>query len=154
MKKLVLLLTLVTSAVAFGGVININLVSSTLTGSSGSLLTFSGALVNTTSTTQNLNNANIGALPAAFASGEDVTPFYNNAPLFLTANQTTASLALFSVTIPAGVAQGLYAGSFTIFGGPTVNDQTVLGSAAFNVQVVPEPATWALMFTALAVFAL
>ena len=151
MKIFALLVAALVSSTAFGSTITINLVNSTLSGVGGATLTFSGSLTNTTSVTENLNIpvVNVSSVPPF---SHDETPFFNNAPFFLTANQTTASFALFTVTIPTSLALGVYNGAFTILGGPGANDQAVIGTTTFSVQVVPEPATWGLMFAALAAF--
>ena len=133
-------------AAVFGDIITINMVNSTLSGGPGAVLTFSGSLLNTTSAVQFLNNAQISGLLPSFTG--NVTPFFTNTPPSLTANQSTANLGLFSITVPAATAQGPYGGTFSIFGGPGSKDQTLIGSAAFTVQVVPEPGTWGLMLTA------
>ena len=147
MKNAVLTMMVVLPMVAFGATININLMNSTLTGGSGVVLTFSGSLANTTGIVQNLNGAQISGLLPSFNG--NVTPFFINAPLFLTANQTTSNFGLFSVAIPSGIALGPYSGTFSILGGPNINDQALIGSTGFTVQVLaPEPETWGLMLTA------
>lgn len=151
MKKTLQVMIMVLSATAFGGTVNINLANSTLAGGAGSVLTFSGTLVNTTSTVAFLNGANLSGLVAGF-SGSTV-PFFQNAPLSLAANQTSAMIALFSVTIPSVIATGPYSGTFSIFGGPGANDQALLSSAVFTVQAVPEPGTLGLVLTAAAALA-
>lgn len=133
-------------AAAFGGTININLVVNLELGPPGSTLTFTGSLVNTTGIKQYLNDAQISGLTPSFIG--DVTPFFNNAPLFLTANQSTSNIDLYTIQLPA-VAPGAYFGVFSIFGGPGSNDQTLFGSSTFevDVQTVPEPGTLALLMT-------
>jgi len=134
------------SSAAFASAITVTLDSTTLSGLPGAVVTFTGTLANTTGVTENLNNANLSGLLPSFTG--DVTPFFNNAPLFLTANQSTASIGLFTVTIPNVIAPGPYTGFFSVFGGPGVNDQTLLGSSpTFTVNVTstapgtPEPAS-------------
>ena len=79
----------------------------------------------------------------------DCTPFLVNAPLFLNPNEVTSSFDMFTVTIqtPFGAPFTSYPGVFDVLGsvegpnGPLSDGSTVLGSADFSVQVVPEPAT-------------
>jgi len=78
----------------------------------------------------------------------------SNPPL---SNGATLPFHFFTVTIPDGFADGIYAGTLDIQGGATTDDLGVLGSGSFTVQVVPaevsgvpEPGSCLLMGTALA----
>ena len=122
--------------------------SPTLTGAPGDVLQFSGTLTNTTGADLYLN-ADSFTLAGFDPSAIDDSPFFTNAPLFLSAGASTGDIGLFNITIPSVFATNSYVGSFEILGGATANDQTIIGSVDFTVQVqpagVPEPSASSLM---------
>jgi hypothetical protein len=79
--------------------------------------------------------------------------FNDNAPLFLLPGDSSGDFELFTVTIPLGTPVGLYAGYVQIKGGGGSSDDYVLGSADFDINVVPEPSSYLLFGTGLAVLA-
>ena len=150
-----LLLILIT-ALALGTLgratqLTVSLSSPTLAGAPGSVLDFTGVLTNTTGADLFLNADSFNL--ASFApSAIDDTPFFTNAPLFLSAGASTGTIDLFTVTIPNGFTPGNYAGFFQVIGGATSNDQALIGGASFTVTVqpaasgVPEPSSFTLVF--------
>jgi hypothetical protein len=78
----------------------------------------------------------------------DDTPYLLNFPFYLNPGGTFSD-TLFDVIIPANISVGIYAGSFEILGGATDNDQLVLGSANFDINVTPEPSSLFLLGTGL-----
>ncbi|MGJ5817548.1 PEP-CTERM sorting domain-containing protein [Paludibaculum fermentans] len=122
---------------------------SLLTGSQGVTLTFQGALGTTTSDLPYdayLNSLSIslaGPLDWSF----DSTPFMANAPLQLASGAATGPFDFFSVTVPLGLAPGLYDGAVSVLGGTDPDSEVILGVSGFQVQVeeapapVPEPAS-------------
>jgi len=122
-----------------------------LIGSPGSVLSFSGTLTNTTDADVFLNadNFNLSGLPPGTI---DDSPFFANTPSgFLDPLASTGPIELFDITVPNPFASGSYDGTFQILGGPTADDQTIIGSADFTVQVssVPEPSSLTYLLSAL-----
>lgn len=77
----------------------------------------------------------------------DDTPFFINAPLFLAPAQVYTGV-LFTVTVNKAAPIGTYSGVFTILGGDQVDPgalNQISNSAAFAVNVVPEPASLLLL---------
>lgn len=140
------------SGICYADMVNINLASDLLSGSLGSDLTFSGALLNTTGSTVFLNSAGINLAGAFTPADEDTGPFFANAPLSLAAGGSTSVIDLFTIDIPSPFISGQYSGTFTILGGADGNAQDILGSTDFTVQVtgstVPEPNPRSLLIAA------
>jgi hypothetical protein len=57
--------------------------------------------------------------------------------------------ALFTITLPSGLAQGLYTGSFEILGGADGSAFDTLATTGFQVSPTPEPGTMLLLATGL-----
>jgi hypothetical protein len=152
MKLAALILALGLSQAAFGTTLFVTLDSTTLSGTPGSTVTFSGSLTNTTNVEQFLVSADFSGLGPGFTV--DTAPFLNNSPLSLLANQTTASFDMFTVMIPIGANPGPFVGTFTILGGPNDGDQTILNTGTeVTVNVItdtPEPASAMLSLVGLA----
>src|SRR5579884_1777 len=108
----------VASALLHADPVTISLDNSTLSGTPGALLSFSGTLTNTTASPVFLNGADFSIANPDLTS--DATPFLLNAPASLNASQTTASMELFDIGIPNPFPSGPgnYSGFFDIFGGP------------------------------------
>jgi hypothetical protein len=131
--------------------VGIILSQSTLTGAAGTTLTFDATLTNLSGGTIYLNGDSFTTVSPSLTVSDN--PFLTNAPLSLAAGATSATFAMFTVIIPPGLAPGIYSlNDFTIIGGLSGTDFTVLGSTTFTVDVVspvPEPATLALVGTGL-----
>jgi hypothetical protein len=143
LKKLVNLLAVAGVLVcgnAFANSLTLTLVSSTITTTPGSTVTFQATGTNTTGSTLFLNGDLPGSLdpPLTF----DDSPFILLWPLSLDAGMSFGPADLFNITVPISAAAGTYNGSIEITGGPGTTDEDVIGSATFSVNVpVPEPAT-------------
>jgi hypothetical protein len=74
----------------------------------------------------------------------DDSPFLLNFPLSLNPGE------LFTVTLPASIAQGVYTGFFEIQGGSDPSSQDILGTVSYSIGVTPEPSTWLLLSTGVA----
>jgi hypothetical protein len=106
----------------------------------GQTLTFNGSLTNTGASTAFLNGDSFTLSGTGFTL--DDSPFFDGAPLFLTAGQVYAG-PLFEVAIAlnAPIPQ-IGKGTFTIVGGPTDLSQNNLATQNFSVVIgAPEPAT-------------
>ena len=123
-------------------------------GTVGSVLTFMGSLTNVAAPTVMITGSNFNGLPG-FLTFDD-TPFVIN---FLgkniTGGSTLGPLALFTVTIEAGAAPGVYEGVFSVlfdsdngFGQET-NFQTFSITVQPETQI-PEPMTVLLLGSGLA----
>ena len=82
----------------------------------------------------------------------DATDFFVNFPLFLNGSDSVTA-ALFAITLPGGIAPGKYTSQISVLGGVDGNDQTLLASSTFEIDVpgtvpaVPAPGTWVLLVT-------
>lgn len=127
------------------------------TGSPGGQLVFNATVTNNSAVTQNLNGDSFTLVsPFTKASFND-SAFLNIWPLSLAPTGQTGSTysgALFTVTIPNAAPTGTYQMSFNLLGGPGVNDQNLLSTANFQVNVVPEPATIGMMVLGVGAIAL
>lgn len=123
----------------------------------GTVVTFTGTIVNTTGFDYDLNSVsgNIDDLTLTM----DTSPFFL-LPLSIAANQTLTGVDLFILTIPDPFANlgTLLNGNYTILGG--ISDpgaQDIIGATDFTVTVnspeVPEPSTYATALTALGLLA-
>jgi hypothetical protein len=92
-------------------------------------------------------NSDLFSLAGSFAVNDD--GFFNNFPLSLAPGGTFTG-DLFTVTVPANTLAGLYAGSFTLLGGPNGGSSNVLGTANFSINAVPEPSSMILLVTGVA----
>lgn len=120
-------------------------INNTATGFSGDVLTFQGTLTNLGAPAVFLNSLSF-TFPAGFAVND--APFFA-LPAMLTPGQSTGLATIFTVTI-GNVAQGIYLGSITILGGQGPNALNSLVTRDFQIAVVPEPGTLALVGGALA----
>lgn len=134
---------LLSSAMAFASPLTLTLQNAALGGGPGETLTFVATATNTTAQTENLNSDSF-TLQSPLTIDDSL--YFSLWPLALNGSQTFGPQSLFRIVIPLSTPLGLYNGSFDILGGPGVNDQTVLATTAFQVNVVsgtttPEPAT-------------
>ena len=132
-----------------------NLTPSALTTSPGGTVEFTGTLTNTGSTDVFLNGDSAGGLPPILTL--DDSPFFGNAPLFLTGTGGFYSGPFFDVMVVPAALPGIYSGgSFTIQGGADSNTFDGLASQNFQVTVtspssIPEPGSFVLVATAFAI---
>ena len=147
-KRLIVGLTLFTCSSLRAGTINVTLVSSTLTGTPGDVITFQGSLNNNSGTDMFINGAGI-SLAGFGPADSDITGFILNATGLLSNGSSLGPVGLFTVTIPAQFSTGQYAGILSIQGGPTPNDDLLQGTTGFQVNVssVPEPSSFSLSAT-------
>jgi hypothetical protein len=129
------------SAMCRADTITLDLMPPLLSGSQGSIISFSGVLSNTSAASVFLNSAGINLSGGFAATDLDTGPFFANAPLFLIAGDLTPTIDFFSISIPSTFAGGTYQGTFTVLGGADESALDVVGSADFTLEVsaVPEP---------------
>jgi PEP-CTERM motif-containing protein len=112
----------------------------------GDVIAFDATVTNTSSATENLNGDNFSVDSTDLTV--DDSPFDDTSvwPLTLGAGDSVSGL-LFYVDIDPDAALGLDTGTFEILGGHySTNEQFVIGSADFNVNVTPEPSSlWLLL---------
>jgi hypothetical protein len=117
-----------------------------LTGTPGDTLTFSGTITNTGPTEVFLNGDIYNLTNVALALDDSL--FLSNFPVLLASGEI-ASGEMFTVFIGPGAVSGIYAGSFTIQGGPTDTSLNDLATQSFSVGIAgaaaPEPASVSLL---------
>ena len=116
---------------------------------SGPVFAFYGTITNTGVSTVYLNGDSFPVLDAALTY-DDSDYFDINAPLSLAPSGTSGDIELLTITVADGTPYGIYAGTYSIFGGADSNAQDVLASENFNIQVTPEPSSLLLLVTGLA----
>jgi PEP-CTERM motif len=150
------ILALVAGATAQAASISVSYDFPTLTARPGQTVTFRGTVTNLEAVVVDLNGCSVN-MPGAFTT-DNCGLFFTNAPLSLNPHETSFEFDMFTVTPnqPYSGPFGLQpAGIFTVIGaleGPGgTSPDTNLGSANFQVSVVPEPGTAALLLLALGV---
>jgi hypothetical protein len=116
----------------------------------GDTIAFDATVTNTSSATENLNGDQF-VFSSSDLTGDD-SPFDNTSvwPLTLGAGDSVSGL-LFNVDISPDAALGLDTGTFDILGGHySTNEQFVIGSADFTVNVTPEPSSLWLLLSGMA----
>lgn len=154
--SLIMVGCLLTGTVAKAGTLSLNLVTPYQSGDPGQTLTFDVNITNNSSDTVFLNTDFYYVdSPLALDDGQlDNTGFWTNAPLLLGTGDSSGDFELFTVTIPLGTPAGLYTGFFAIYGddgGSSVD--SLLGTAYFDINVLPEPSSLVLFVSGLAVLA-
>jgi hypothetical protein len=125
-------------------IVEVTLDSPTISASPGETVYFTGVITNLLNGTVDLNGLSLNIAGALIG---DSSPFFANAPFFLTANSSSADFVIFDVSIPAPYtgSAGPQTGNIEILGGvegPAGYDPTtanILGQAGFTVNVAPEP---------------
>jgi len=125
----------------------------TQTGAPGATLQYFGTMTNV-STTDTIFLNSIASTSASSDLSIDVSPFFVNAPLFLSPGDVTSLFEIFDVTIDPAAPDGLLPGStVSIQGGADSGTFDDLADVNFDVQVsspttsTPEPSTGVLMLT-------
>jgi hypothetical protein len=148
---LVLSVTSLLSAKANADTLTITLVSPVQTAAPGATLSFF-ATVLAPSTNAGTLFLNVADYTTNGGMALDPTPFFENYPFTLDPGASASGL-LFTLTVPADEAVGIYLGSFRILGGSTGFSGENLGGANFEVDVpasaVPEPGSILLLMTGL-----
>ena len=115
------------------------------------VVAFDGTITNISGVTEYLNGDNTYVdSPLVF----DDSPFIIDAPLTLGPGGSYTGL-LFNIDIPEWTPEVLYTGDFQILGGPDNSSELnpMESPVDFDVQVTPEPTSFLLLLTGLAVFA-
>ena len=130
--------------------ISVALDFATLTAAPGQTVVFQGTLTNPGAVTVDLNSCGVNP-PANLSSDCGAGLFFDNAPLSLDPVQVSGPYPLFSVTVDPNYSGpfGLVQGFFDVFGGISGDADVTLSHTAFQVDVVPEPGTAALLALAL-----
>jgi hypothetical protein len=161
MKKKILSLSPLMLAVsllvapALADTINLTLTDPVQTGSSSSTLTFDATVSAplTNGAAIFLNSDSFGVNIAG--STIDDSGFLFNFPFSLDPGDQSTG-ALFTVALPSNLPPGVYNGFFEIFGGSSGSAKNSLATVDFQINAgspVPEPATWLLLATGLALLA-
>ena len=156
-----LLLTISSALPVHAGAITVNFTFADQSGSVGDTLTYAGTLDYSGSEPAYINGAGLNLESfdgSAYGLTDEFFQFILNAPLNPPLSDgASLPFDFFTVAIPPGFADGTYAGTLDILGGPTTDDTDLLGSGSFTVQVVPaevggvpEPGSCLLLGTALA----
>jgi hypothetical protein len=96
----------------------------------------------------NADNLN---LPGPFVVNDE---FFTNAPLSLGPGESSGVIELFRFDVNPGAAPGLYTGTYELLGGIGTNNQfnfDPVDTASFQVEVAPEPSTFAILGSALVI---
>ena len=149
------ILALAAGATAQAASISVSYDFPTLSARPGQTVTFRGTVTNLESVVVDLNGCSVN-LTGAFTT-DNCALFFFNAPLSLNPHETSFEFDMFTVTpnLPYSGSFGAQAGIFTVIGGLEgpggVSPDTNLGVSTFQVTVVPEPGTAALLLLALGV---
>jgi hypothetical protein len=116
----------------------------------GTLYTFDATVTNTGVSTVYLNgDFFLGDFPPLTYDDSG----FNNFPLYLNPGDSFTG-ELFTVTTPPyGPGSNYYTGSFEFLGGSDVYAQDTLATANFDIDVIPEPSSFVLLLTGMAVLA-
>lgn len=141
----------------FASDITINLDAAFQLAQPGEIIAFTGTIVNNDPAIVDLNFIEVD-LGAGFSVDE--SPFFSGPPTVGASTglplTETIDFEMFDVTVGSDVPIASNTGTVTILGGAEgpggydPSTQEVLGSATFQIVVAPEPATFAIAFTAIA----
>ena len=155
-----LLLAISSTLPVHAGVITVNFTFADQPGSVGDTLTFGGSLDYSGSEPAYINGASLNLESfdeVAYGLTGEFFDYILNPPSNPLSDGDSVAFHFFTVTIPPGFADGIYAGTLDILGGTTTDATDLLGSGSFTVQVVepevsgvPEPGSYLLLGTALA----
>jgi len=150
-----MLAVLLLVAPACADTLNLTLTNPTQTGTPNATLTFdasaSAPFSNSGALFLNGDNFNLSLAGATI----DDSGFLLNFPLSLLPGEGFA-VTLFTVSLPSVIAPGTYNGFFAILGGSDPGAQNTLATVNFQINApapVPEPGTWLLLATGLAILA-
>lgn len=124
--------------------LTVNLVQSDLTGAPGTTVDFFATILNPSFTDTVYLNGDSSST-SSFLLTLDDTPFFINAPLFLTPGESSGPFELFDIIFDPSTPSATYSGNvFSILGGPdggTFSDFTDLADVPFSVTVATPTAT-------------
>jgi hypothetical protein len=128
----------------------IDLDQSLLTGLPGDTLVFTGTISNTGGSTIYFNSFTLNLSGSSFLPDGDGPFLSASFPASLDAGNASGDIELFQVTIlsPFTDGLGIFDGAYTLLGGDDGAAQNSLAVAPYQVQVVPEPGTGALVVIA------
>ncbi len=120
----------------------------------GSTVTFKATISNGEGYELFLNNSAVNIVGSSFTYN-DLFAFL---PISIGDGLSSGPVDLVEVTLsmPLLDPPGIYAGTYTLLGGPDFFTQNVLATGDFTITIgdVPEPGTWVLLASAVPVFAL
>ncbi|HEY1497917.1 MAG TPA: PEP-CTERM sorting domain-containing protein [Candidatus Solibacter sp.] len=146
------ILAVLPGAAVHAASVSVTLDFATLTAAPGQTVIFQGTLTNPGAITVDLNSCGVNP-PAGLTGDCGAGLFFDNAPLSLGPGEVSGPYPLFSVTVDPnyGGPFGQVLGFFDVFGGLTSDADDTLAHTPFQVDVVPEPGTAALLALALPV---
>lgn len=138
------------AAPALADTLNLSLTSPAQGGAPGDTLSFYATVATPSSNSNtiylNSDSFNLSAPGATLGDSGFLFTF----PLSLDPNNSFTG-ELFTVTLPAGLAQGAYSGYFEVLGGSDPSALNPLATVDFQIDSpVPEPASWLLLATGVA----
>jgi hypothetical protein len=122
----------------------------------GSSVTYFGSLSNEGAPGRFINSVSLTYTGPAGITFND-SAFFTNTPSFLGSGATTGVVSFFDVFADLLIPPGSYVGSFAVLGGVDDQDQNILATQEFTINVttggqnpIPEPASMLLLASGLA----